>query len=148
MKRCGHCGETKPFTEFYTNRHHRGGYDNYCKRCKIASNMESVSRRYEKVKAYQREWNQKNKVHLRLQKRAYLRGITIAEYHAAHSTQQGKCAICGVHESETQHGVLHIDHCHDTMRFRGLLCGPCNRAIGMFKHDVQLLQEAIRYLQP
>lgn len=41
---------------------------------------------------------------------------------------------------------LVFDHCHDTGRFRGYLCDPCNRSIGVLGDDVDGLLRAINYL--
>lgn len=34
MKRCGRCGDTKPFSEFYRNAARRDGYQSACKSCR------------------------------------------------------------------------------------------------------------------
>jgi hypothetical protein len=60
--------------------------------------------------------------------------------------QNGKCAICGVPEIELT-TRLHIDHDHNTNELRGLLCGWCNTAIGLLRHDDVILDNAKRYLQ-
>ncbi len=57
------------------------------------------------------------------------------------AAQEGACAIC--HRTDRP---LNIDHCHDSGKVRGLLCGPCNRGIGFLEDDVTLLQSAIDYL--
>lgn len=63
------------------------------------------------------------------------------------------CGICGATEdSRTQASTkkkfkLAVDHCHDTKKIRGLLCGNCNCAIGYLKHDIDLLRKAIDYLE-
>ena len=41
----------------------------------------------------------------------------------------------------------HIDHCHKTKKIRGILCGSCNRALGLFQDNIKLLKKAINYLQ-
>ena len=41
---------------------------------------------------------------------------------------------------------LHKDHDHKTGKFRGLLCGGCNKALGFIKDDVARLQGLIDYL--
>ena len=42
--------------------------------------------------------------------------------------------------------VEEIYNCHDTLKVRGLLCRSCNLALGMFKDDVNILNNAIQYL--
>ena len=55
-------------------------------------------------------------------------------------TPADACAICGSTE------YLNVDHCHQTGDFRGVLCAPCNRGLGQFRDDVNLLRAAMRYL--
>ena len=59
-------------------------------------------------------------------------GISREEYD--HLCQLG-CAICGVLDSGKRR--LHIDHDHDTGKFRGMLCGNCNSAIGLLGDDIE-----------
>ena len=51
------------------------------------------------------------------------------------------CAICGA----TKH--LHIDHCHSTGKFRGILCSRCNNGLGFLDDCVEGLERALRYLK-
>src|SRR5688572_30700324 len=44
--------------------------------------------------------------------------------------QDGKCAVCRRPLADL---IAHRDHCHDTGRPRGVLCGPCNRAEGIIR---------------
>lgn len=71
-----------------------------------------------------------------------LYGITEAEYQDMYQAQGGMCQIC-TNEVE---GRLHIDHNHDTGEVRGLLCGSCNRGIGLFSDQPELLRKAADYL--
>jgi hypothetical protein len=59
--------------------------------------------------------------------------------------EPSSCDICA---GKPVHGRRHLDedHCHRTKQFRGWLCGECNRGIGMFKDDINLLARAIVYL--
>ena len=57
--------------------------------------------------------------------------------------QDNKCAIC---KNELINEFL-VDHCHNTLQVRGLLCRNCNLAIGMFKDDIDILNNAIKYLK-
>lgn len=72
-------------------------------------------------------------------KREY--GISLDFYDGMYVAQGGKCAICH------QPNELHVDHDHATGKVRGLLCGPCNRALGQFKDDPTRLRRAAEYLQ-
>jgi hypothetical protein len=68
-------------------------------------------------------------------------GLTDTQYKSLYSTQSGCCAICHIYKD-----VLAVDHCHITGKVRGLLCRPCNSAIGLFKEKLTSLQSAIAYL--
>lgn len=43
--------------------------------------------------------------------------------------------------------LLTVDHCHKTNKIRGVLCNSCNRALGWFKDNPELLQSAFDYLK-
>ena len=77
-------------------------------------------------------------------KRAANYGVTVAQYEAMLSTQDGRCAIC-----RNGPGVngLAVDHCHSTGRVRALLCSPCNSAIGLLREDPKIFASAVTYLQ-
>ncbi len=75
----------------------------------------------------------------------YVYGITANEYKTLLIKQNGVCFICE-EEEKGKRGNLHVDHCHDTGKIRGLLCSDCNRAIGFLRHSPRLLQRAIEYL--
>lgn len=51
-----------------------------------------------------------------------------------------ECVICGSTEE------LVVDHCHKTNIIRGMLCNHCNRGLGHFKDDPELLEFARMYL--
>lgn len=70
-------------------------------------------------------------------------GIGLAEYDALFKAQRGVCAICNKQSDKK----LAVDHDHDTGEVRGLLCGACNRGIGLLKDDAQILHKAIEYLK-
>ena len=76
----------------------------------------------------------------------------LKEKHAAPSTDH-ICPIClGTEEDvkgkgNTKNGSWVLDHCHETESFRGWLCHKCNRALGGFDDDVEMLARAIKYLE-
>jgi hypothetical protein len=43
--------------------------------------------------------------------------------------------------------TLHFDHNHETGEFRGWICGPCNRAIGIVKENPDTLRALADYLE-
>ena len=40
-----------------------------------------------------------------------------------------------------------VDHCHATDIVRGILCHPCNKALGAFKDRPDVLLDVIKYLE-
>jgi len=103
--------------------------------------------------AYMREWQRRARAaDPDYGKNADLKknyGVTLDWYKEQHAKQGGVCAICSKPETAVIHGrpvSLAVDHCHDTGKVRALLCTTCNRGIGMLKHDRDLLQKAIAYL--
>jgi hypothetical protein len=77
-------------------------------------------------------------------RRAY--GLTPADFEALLASQAGGCAICG--GGAVGPGTrLHIDHCHNSSRVRGLLCGKCNTAIGLLDDNAERAEQLARYLR-
>lgn len=74
-------------------------------------------------------------------------GISKKQYEELLKKQNGKCAICCAKPNKTGRSSnrLHIDH--KGKKVRGLLCGPCNTGIGLFKDSPKLLTRAIQYLR-
>lgn len=93
---------------------------------------------------YIRNWQRANPERRRATELKHKFGITVEQYNKMLAAQGGTCAICA---STPGLRRLAVDHDHETGIVRGLLCGPCNRALGMFRDDPALLAAAIRYLQ-
>ena len=56
--------------------------------------------------------------------------------------EQG-CQLCG----NTNAAKYHLDHCHTTGNFRGLLCSKCNNGLGMLGDSIASLERALEYLK-
>jgi len=65
-------------------------------------------------------------------------------YEVLFAKQYGLCAICGRPGGKKS---LNLDHCHASLHVRGLLCGSCNRALGLFADSIDRLEKAIQYLR-
>jgi len=79
------------------------------------------------------------------------RGITIEQYKSMVLEQDNKCKICNKLETRKNRsreiGILSIDHCHDSNNVRCLLFHNCNTGIVKFFDDIELLKNAINYLE-
>jgi hypothetical protein len=100
----------------------------------------------EAFKKYQKEYHQRPKAKIWFRNH-YLKtnyGITHMQYEQMLFNQGGACAIC----KETMGTKkLHVDHCHSTGIVRGILCAPCNHALGSFRDKIENLSSAIVYLK-
>jgi len=76
-------------------------------------------------------------------------GITELDYSRMLVKQEGRCAICRTDNPANRKGASnwHVDHDHVTNEVRGLLCNRCNRAIGQFEDNPDLLLKAAAYLE-
>lgn len=77
-------------------------------------------------------------------------GLQIGKYDALLDKQNNMCAICNKPEilqcSDGTIQALQADHDHKTNKIRGLLCSRCNRGLGHFKDDPNLIKTALDYL--
>lgn len=108
-----------------------------------------VSRRAERIEGKKKtgEWQLycRDK-HLRLKY-----GLSQVAVEAMAKAQNNGCAICGTAITPEYTGstdtTAHVDHNHRTGKVRGLLCHHCNKAIGHFKENINIMQNAISYLR-
>ncbi len=110
-------------------------------RTRVHAPRKYVGTKEERSRQAAKAWKDKNpeKVANKRYKARY--GITYENYKSISESQNYKCKICGVDEKK-----LVVDHDHLTQEIRGLLCNSCNCAIGLLKDDVNVLQNAIKYL--
>lgn len=74
-------------------------------------------------------------------------GMTVEEYQTLLKIQNHRCAICSRAQEDTKDGYLVVDHDHNGGAWRGLLCRPCNAAIGGLGDSPELLRAAAEYLE-
>jgi len=102
-------------------------------------------------KEYQKQWRLKNKIQDKSNNLKSCYGITFDDYMEIYNKQNGCCLICGtkkdfISEKNKSNNVLAVDHCHISGRIRGLLCSCCNKSLGGFKDNIDILNNAILYL--
>lgn len=61
----------------------------------------------------------------------------------AYIAQDSRCAICRTHESDCT-ARLHVDHCHTSGAFRGLLCKRCNHSLYLVEDYAQAVISYLR----
>ena len=123
------CDQTKDKSDFSRNSNRLHGFQVYCKTCMTV-----------RIKKW-RDDDPERATNLR-RKRKY----------TGYTEEHGKvtqCQICNVDLTRFKHGATMqcIDHDHKTGKIRGVLCPNCNRALGLFQDNVEILKEAIRYLE-
>lgn len=77
-------------------------------------------------------------------------GLSMGEYDKMLAEQNGVCAICHQEETATRRGTviqLPVDHCHTTGKVRGLVCDKCNKGLGHFLDDPEILRSAADYIE-
>ena len=153
-KRCTKCQQDKPLSAFYLDsdgKHFRS----CCKECSKVAQRTHYQRRgrdLQRVRLQElqrlrteRATPQPQKDHpLRLTTGAKIR---LSEYRQLLERQSGKCAICGNVSADAHYRALLVDHDHVTGKIRGLLCNECNIGLGRFKDSIDLLRQAITYLE-
>ena len=91
--------------------------------------------------AYQRAWSYFRKF-----------GLRESDIIRMRAEQDNKCPICNL-ELDSAHPDTKkpirtvVDHCHKTGKVRGLLHDHCNKALGFFDDDPDLIRAAIAYLE-
>ncbi len=127
---CKECKELQPERAFSTfkmkNKEYRRGT------CKYCTSKKDVLR----VKEWRAEESIKNAC-----RRLKLEYELVFAYYQSHN---GQCEICGRKPNMNR---LVLDHNHTTGAFRGLLCSPCNRGIGMLGDSESNLRNAITYIR-
>jgi hypothetical protein len=73
-------------------------------------------------------------------------GLTYADYEALLAKQDNRCALCPRTPDQERYKKLNVDHCHSTGRIRGLLCTPCNHALGLLGDSADSLRKAVEYV--
>jgi hypothetical protein len=129
-KRCSMCRETKSSSAFGQNRRRHDGLSTYCLPCKADEQRARNAVNPEKAQAAGRRSRFKVKY-----------GLTVEQVAEMVRVRDGRCDLC------SRAAVLHVDHDHESGQVRGLLCGPCNRALGCLGDNLEGVLQAVEYLK-
>lgn len=148
-QRCPVCRKVKPTSDFDTKPD--GNLYKVCARCRaVEAARKSLA-------------GSADPVMVRRMNLWRLYKIRPEQYDAMRKAQDYKCAICLRHEDFLEKSTggrprsdgtprtdpmrLHVDHDHETGRIRALLCGHCNRGLGLLGEDPERLEAAARYVR-
>jgi hypothetical protein len=109
---------------FVKNKGSKYGRRNLCIACAVQRNDKEPNKK---------KWKTNHQTNKRY-------GVDVETYNSLMSSSSC-CEICGKTEE------LCYDHCHNTMKFRGVLCRGCNRSIGQLGDSAESLQKAVDYLK-
>ncbi|MEW5810262.1 MAG: endonuclease VII domain-containing protein [Actinomycetota bacterium] len=133
VKHCNRCDRTLPVEDFSKTKQKACGRSAFCRSCNSDTWRATPQDRKFSNRARSKKFD-----------------ITHDEYLAMREAQNNLCAICGLPETDAIRGQvinLAIDHCHRTGEIRALLCGRCNKAIGLMLDDPERLRAAADYLE-
>lgn len=151
MKTCSKCGEEKSLAQFYRNKSAPDGYRADCKLCLKDNVTELRMARQENQQALMQAYGIKNALELRDARFRRLYNISLEQYVVMFEAQGGRCKIC----RQASDIALSVDHdhacCSERARscgecIRGLLCSNCNKGLGNFQDNPEILRSALSYL--
>jgi hypothetical protein len=160
-KTCKVCGCEKHISEFRINAYKRGKVRLECWDCEKQNRKNYYIEHPDEERERAKNWSRENPEQRNATKRAYNKnhpekvrdrnlkanyGIDQKEYDRLFIKQGGKCAICGGSPRGKSNKFFCVDHCHNTGKVRGLLCSPCNSAIGFLQESAELAQKTADYL--
>lgn len=111
-------------------------YINRCNNCnKPADGLQSLC-----TTCYSRKWRSENKDKALILRVKHRYGITAEHYNKCMATST-VCQICNTTKN------LCYDHCHETDKFRGILCKKCNLSLGQMGDTFESIERFYLYLK-
>jgi Recombination endonuclease VII len=74
-------------------------------------------------------------------------GMTLNQYDELLRLCHNRCVGCNMEFGIAKGSVPHVDHDHESGRVRGLLCGHCNKVLGLAKDNPEVLRNLTSYLE-
>lgn len=142
---CTRCEQPKPLSGFHRSGTKKDRLQSRCKVCQATQAKAWKKAHPERTKATSKAW-QSNNVPRRFERiLRVLYGITVEDWARMFNTQKGLCEICMVGLGFDR--TTHVDHCHKTGKVRGLLCADCNKGLGAFSDQPEVLRYAALYVE-
>jgi len=156
-QKCGRCGVIKPAADFHRSIWELSGLAYTCKacqkgshagtrtpeerRCSLCDEVKGIGE-FNKCSSGPGGRTKRCKDCEGIARAAYIYGL---DYEVAKAMrEQPACDICGrALEPKTRC----IDHCHETLIVRGVVCSWCNGMLGMAKDDPGCLEAGAAYLR-
>lgn len=146
-KICPRCKVEKSLNEFPQNAGRPHGINAYCCICDKQYHRKLYKQNRDSILQRQKQWRKDNPdKQWGYQLNANHGEGAVELYNKLFQRQNGRCAICGKHQSELPN-KLALDHNHTTQQNRGLICKSCNLAIGKLNDSPKLIYQAYLYLQ-
>ena len=170
-KLCFSCVQYKPTSCFHKAKKEKDGFQYNCIDCSKKYHAKRYVEQKDKLKVQLKKYKEENKEKLEVasllwkknnpdkvkqyQRTSNLRknfGLSMDEYEEMLANQNNLCAICEkpetfIHHQTKETARLAVDHCHKTNKVRKLLCKSCNTALGLFKDDIGVMENAVQYLK-
>lgn len=130
LKPCRTCMEAKPITDEYfsPSKNSADGFGTVCYSCRKSPKTSKFMSPEQKKAVNDASYSNEH-------------GYTRAERDALLKAPGACCAICGSTRA------LHVDHCHNALKIRGVCCNECNSGMGKFDDNPDLLEAAAAYLR-
>lgn len=151
-RQCTQCGEWKPLTDFPKARNFPDGRRSYCRICYSFLAKEKYQRTRIVVLSKAKDKRIAEPILFSIQKRrTRLKtqyGLTEDQFWAMLESQQDHCLACKrLFTYKTAMDEPKVDHCHNSGKVRGLLCGWCNASLGMMRESAPHLRALARYAE-
>jgi protein-arginine kinase activator protein McsA len=140
-KVCNKCNKEKLLTEFSDLKQGKFGKRPECKECRNSWSKDYYNKNSKGILERQKAQRVRNGKYTSSYWRKKKYGLSEEDHAEMLKSQNGLCKICRKDDK------LVVDHCHSTNKIRGLLCARCNKGLGHFLDNQELLTSAIKYLK-
>lgn len=148
-KRCTRCRKRKKTCLFSKRHASPDGVHLVCKECDCAR-LKRWRRKHPNAgkewfaahPGYKEERLKKDPLMHRRHHLGYAYGMSLEDFSSLFKRQGKRCAICRRKDFQPV-----VDHNHRTGKVRGILCYPCNSALGFLADSARKIKAALEYIE-